>query len=691
MMSRRLSLIVVVFVQLLCTMNSIAQTRAIDSLSSVIEKSSGVTKYEAQISFVRKIVAFDYLKGLEVSNLAHQYALEIGDSARIVQSGRIMGQFNNYLQNSINAITILEMVRPIAERHNYTEDLIKIYDNLGIAYTAQAKYDIALKLHFKALALSEQVADRVAKAATLTNIGGLYVRMSNNEEALKHYLLSERIKLEEKDYYHIERLYSGIGSAYYGMREFEKADEYFQKALDACNGNCNSDMMIHINLTYAFSRFEQKDYDQARHFVLKVIELAEHGNFTRSLVDGLFTLGKIELAVNNLDQSRMALRRAAEIGLREKMRNVVVLCYRDLAAGYDREKDFTNSAVYLKKYIALKDSIYNSGVMENLAQAKSDYEQRENLAIIKARELTIEQQRKFNYAIIVIAVMAVAFGVFLFRNNRLMTEMNKKLTAAQDMIFEQNKKLELRNRELDSMVEKKTEELKLVNLSLRQMNNELDRFINKTAEDIRAPLASLKGICNVALKDIQDQAPLVYLNKINSTTELLNSILKRLLAINKINQSRVSVSEIDLKALVDNILAGQQKKGLPANLIIRKHIEANVIINSDRELLSVVLENSIDNAVKFCKNSPRAEHFVEIRVAPTRNGRISFSIIDNGISSDNFDPEEVDEIFMQSVDDLTATAERKDLYFVKTAAEKIGGRVQMNKTQEGFNELCVII
>jgi signal transduction histidine kinase len=103
------------------------------------------------------------------------------------------------------------------------------------------------------------------------------------------------------------------------------------------------------------------------------------------------------------------------------------------------------------------------------------------------------------------------------------------------------------------------------------------------------------------------------------------------------------------------------------------------------------LENSIDNAVKFCKNSPRAEHFVEIRVAPTRNGRISFSIIDNGISSDNFDPEEVDEIFMQSVDDLTATAERKDLYFVKTAAEKIGGRVQMNKTQEGFNELCVII
>lgn len=690
-MAVRLCLLVIAFVQFFCTTNSFSQTKAIDSLAAVIEQSSGVTKYEAQISYARQIVAFDYRKGLEVSTDAHQYALEIGDTSRIVQSGRIMGQFNLYLQNSLEAIAVLEKVRPVAERHNYIEDLIKIYDNIGIAYSTQAKYDIALKLHLKALALSDQASERVAKAVVLSNIGALYTRLGNNEEALKHYLLSEKIRLEEKDYDRIERLYAGIGGVYYGMREFEKADEFFQKALDACNGNCSSDMMIHIRLAYANSRFEQKDYNQAKEFVLKAIELSERGNYARSLVDGLFTLGKIELALNNLKESRTALSRAAELGLREKMRNVVVLCYRDLAAGYDRENDYSSSAVYLKKYIALKDSIYNSEVMDNLAQAKSDFEQRENLAIIKARELTIEQQRRFNYAVVVIAVMAVAFGIFLFRNNRLITEMNKKLTAAQDMIFEQNKKLELRNRELDAMVEKKTEELKLVNLSLRQMNTELDTFINKTAEDIRAPLASLKGICNVALKDISDQAPLVYLNKINSTTELLNSILKRLLTINKINQSRISVSEIDLKALVDNILAGQQKKGLPPNLMIRKNIEANVMINSDRELLSVVLENSIDNAVKFCKNSPRAEHFIEIRVTPTRNGRISFSIIDNGISSDNFDPEEVDEIFMQSVDELTATTERKDLYFVKTAAHKIGGRVQMNKTQEGYNELSVVI
>lgn len=667
------------------------QDRIIDSIEAVVKKSSGVERYEAQVALSRQyFYDNEYPRALALAEQAQSFALSAGDTTRIVQSGRMIGQINNYMFRSEAAIKVLESVRPVAERNKLYEDLIKIYNNLGIANMTQAKYDVAMKYYYDALAISDKSEERVNKAFTLSAIAALNLRMANYQEALTNSLASEQISLEEKDYYEIERAQLGAGIAYNALHDYANGERYFKKALESCGEDCKVEILVAALEGYGYSRLQQNDLKEARKYFSDAIALASKSKSTiMQFADGMFQLSRVEFAEGNEEKGRELLFEVEKIAVREKLRSLTLSCYQYLAESYDRQNDYANSTIFLKKYITLKDSIYNNDVMDNLAQTKSDFEQRENLATIKARELTIEEQRKFNYSIMVIAGMAVLFGVFLFRNNKIMTAMNKKLTAAQDVIFEQNKKLELRNRELDLMVEKKTEELKMVNLSLRQMNDELDTFINKTAEDIRAPLASLKGICNVALKDIQDQAPLVYLHKINSTTELLNSILKRLLAINKINQSRISMSTIDLKSLVEGVLAVQQKKGLPPNLTIRKNISTNAILNTDRELLSVVLENSIDNAVKFCRNSPRAEHFIEISVKPTRNGRISFSVIDNGLGANQVTLEEYDDIFMQTNDD--SGSDRKDLYFVKTAAQKIGGKVHMNKTIEGYNELSVTI
>src|SRR5690606_39433630 len=101
------------------------------------------------------------------------------------------------------------------------------------------------------------------------------------------------------------------------------------------------------------------------------------------------------------------------------------------------------------------------------------------------------------------------------------------------------------NKDLDREVEKKTAELERVNLSHKQVNDELDNFIYKTSHDIRGPLASLKGMCNVAIMDVKDPLALDYFNKLDATAEKLNTILTRLLIINQINNSSASHELID--------------------------------------------------------------------------------------------------------------------------------------------------
>src|SRR5690606_40719367 len=118
-------------------------------------------------------------------------------------------------------------------------------------------------------------------------------------------------------------------------------------------------------------------------------------------------------------------------------------------------------------------------------------------------------------------------------------------------------------KDINREVKKKTADPERINLSNKQVLDDLDIFIYKTPHDIRGPLASLKGMCNVALMDVTDALALDYLRKLDLTAERLNSILTRLLIVNQINNSKITVSRIDFDRIVNEIMVLERKKGLP--------------------------------------------------------------------------------------------------------------------------------
>jgi signal transduction histidine kinase len=681
-------LLATILLVLTCWISGSAQDS--DSLHSVVARTTGLEKYHALIELTRSQASTNYNDALQTVEEAQSLALELGDSASIVQSGRMKGQLLNYLERTGEAYFVLIEVLPIAKRHNYLEDYKKILDNLAIVYTIQAEYDKALNSYFQVLALHEEARDELNIGFTYNNIGLLYYKIRNFNEALGYYLKALKIQQASKEHYDLERLLANIGYCYNNLNDFEKGREMFLEARAMCRDNCREQSIIHVDFGLALSFYGLNQFDEAERNLNHAYEIAVRTDNKRFVAETMIYLGKIAIKKKKYDEAAANLYTVQRIAMEEDYKEILIDCYRQLSIVYENVNNHISAADYLKKYVALKDSTFNEQLLDKLAKAKANYEQRENLAIIKAKEMTIAQQKRLTTAVIVIALLAGLLVVVLLRSNKAVKSINTKLSKAQDVIYQQNKQLEIKNEELDRLVEKKTEELKLVNLSLKQMNDELDTFINKTAQDIRSPLASLKGICNVALMDIKDEASLIYLRRINNTTELLSSILKRLLAISQINHSKISVTEIDLKTLVDSVISVQRKKGLPDNIVVRKNIVDNTIIHSDKELVSIVIENSIDNSLKFCTNSVRDEHFIEINVTPGKNGRVNVSVIDNGLDLSKAS-DSLATIFHGSGFDLDPSeAEKQDLYFVKTAAKKIGGKVNMKKTPEGYNELSVV-
>src|SRR5690606_9185733 len=144
---------------------------------------------------------------------------------------------------------------------------------------------------------------------------------------------------------------------------------------------------------------------------------------------------------------------------------------------------------------------------------------------IAEKEETIARQRALNISIAIIAILAGALIFVLYKSIKVKRKVNADLSDAKAIIEDQNRQLRSSNVILNKELQARNADLQKANDSLQRVNEELDNFIYKTSHDIRGPLASLKGMCNVALMDVKDPLALNYLEKLDLTADKLNTIL----------------------------------------------------------------------------------------------------------------------------------------------------------------------
>lgn len=674
---------------LLVSLELFSQNARIDSLNSILEKSTGLPRYDLLVTLMQEYYKLnEYDQALELGREATIVAYEVGDSVKIVQSERRQGQLLNKLDRSKQASEILLKVLPVAKRNDFKEEYKTILNNLAIAYTFQAKYDEALKIHFETLTLREADKNTEEITISLNNIGLVYFKLKNYNKALDYYLKALQLEKEIKNFKGIEGLLINIGLCYNQLQQFDEAKDYFDRTFETCADECAPQIKLEGKFGLGVANYRLEKFDVARTYFQESLDISREILNRRFQAENLVYLAHIAIAEGDLNEATSALTECEAIAKAGAYNELLIETYKEFARVYNLKKDYESASAYQNNYIQLKDSIYSEALIENLAKIQTAYAERENIKTIASKESVIKQQRDLNVAIAVIAILAGLLILVLQRSNRISKQVNAQLSEAKNIIQEQNKLLEIRNKDLDRQVERKTMDLERVNLSLKQVNDELDNFIYKTSHDIRGPLASLKGMCNVALMDVKDPVALDYLKKLDATAERLNSILTRLLIINQINNSKLSVSRIDFNRIIEEVMLLEKKRGLPAKLAFRKKIEGQLCIQSDRELVRIVLENLIDNAVKFYNESEDVESFVEVEVTQERNGGVKVRVIDNGIGISESNPGKLFQMFFRA-------SERSDiggigLYIVKTATTKLGGKVGLHTTPEGYTEFFVI-
>jgi tetratricopeptide (TPR) repeat protein len=149
------------------------------------------------------------------------------------------------------------------------EDLMYIYNEIGLIYDTMGYLDDALLYHSRSLSLARDIGDKSMQASVLNNIGAVYYYKGELDKALSYFEESLRLKTDEKEK---APTYNNIANIYGKKGDYKKAVEYLKKAIEIGEryGDYHGASMWKLNLGNTYRKM--KDYEKAEKYILEGLE-----------------------------------------------------------------------------------------------------------------------------------------------------------------------------------------------------------------------------------------------------------------------------------------------------------------------------------------------------------------------------------------------------------------------------------
>jgi signal transduction histidine kinase len=264
--------------------------------------------------------------------------------------------------------------------------------------------------------------------------------------------------------------------------------------------------------------------------------------------------------------------------------------------------------------------------------------------------------------------------------NEVVEERNAELLIAREKLNEANKELKSINQNLKNLVDSRTNSLEETHTDLKEAVGELDLFLYSSYHDLKGPIARLKGLAQLSLRDVEDakakQYNLMFLDTIND----MEFLMEKLNNVNTIYHHKVQKEYISVKACLNGAL--NQFAGVIEESEVE--IKTNNIesIGTDKNLLLPVLYNLIENSLRFKKENEKHKLIISCK---RENGEIIFSVWDNGCGIPGNVIPNIFNMFYRG--NINSKGHGLGLYLAKKAIEKLNGTISVESREGVFTEV----
>lgn len=168
--------------------------------------------------------------------------------------------------------------------------------------------------------------------------------------------------------------------------------------------------------------------------------------------------------------------------------------------------------------------------------------------------------------------------------------------------------------------------------SLKKMNMSKDRLFSIISHDLRNPFNALLGVTEILNKNISrlnEERIKKFTGIIYTSAHSLHAMVESLLEWSRAQSNNIKYRPeiFELRPIILNVFTLFELTAINKKIDLQSYVNDTNLVYADRETISLVLRNLIDNAIKFTKEggkvivtSKKIDNFVEVSVTDTGIG-----------------------------------------------------------------------
>ncbi len=215
----------------------------------------------------------------------------------------------------------------------------------------------------------------------------------------------------------------------------------------------------------------------------------------------------------------------------------------------------------------------------------------------------------------------------------------------------------------------------------RQQEEQRSTFISVISHELQTPIAIIKGYASTLARTdatFETEAQHSRLLAIEEEADRLNKLVGNLLYASRIQAGglQMEIAPLDLSNLVEKVVHRLQVKS--PGVTVKVNLPPNLpTVIADRDRIEEVLENLLDNAVKYSPNRP------EVTVECHSTGdEVIVGVSDAGMGISLRDQEQIFDRFYRIGNNVTRSMQGAGLglYICRAIVEAHGGRIWVEST-----------
>ncbi len=411
----------------------------------------------------------------------------------------------------------------VARSSNINEPLLGLLIDTGVLYDKQDRYDSAFKYYQLALETANILGARDGQAAIANNIGLIFYYMGNYEKALEYLKRAMTIRQENAMQEDSYGTMLNIAILYYEQGRYDDALSILDEVSEYCENKCDIGERVSLTFGLALSYLKKGSYEKSLAYLIECSELSEKSGNSRMLAYSKKHLSELRFLDQDFEGAIKILYESEKIASEINLKRLSRDNFENYIKIYERLGDLRKVNEYQKRFMGMKESIFNEQVAFNIAVLQLEAQKKQSDLVIQQKEAELARSRLIIAFVVVVTVLALVLALLLYNRYRL----NKRLKQI-----------------LDKQVKLRTSDLVHSNQELKQLNTEFEVLLNQTSKYVRGPLATLMGLIELAEKDQDDpERTREYILKIKKVAGSMGLSLDQLKEVGKVRSKQEARKE----------------------------------------------------------------------------------------------------------------------------------------------------